>query len=112
MRRFLVVLAVVVGVIVVVAAAGLIALQPLARWETDRILGSLRGMRGTYQSVHVTIRDLSYEIRGLRIDKVGANGEQHPFFQVDQARAGIYFRQLVHGHVVAAVELDRPRLFL
>ncbi len=112
MRRVLGVLAVVVGVLVAVAAAVLIALQPLARWETRRILGSLQGMRGTFESVHVTVRDLSYEIQGLKVDKVAPDGEHHPFFRVAKARAGIYFRQLLHGHVVAAVELDRPRVFL
>jgi hypothetical protein len=112
MRRFLIVLAVVGGVIVVAVAAALIALQPLARWETRRVLGSLQGMRGTYDSVHVTVRGLSYEIRGLRVEKVGPNGEGHPFFRVDQARAGVYFRELLHGHLVAAVDLSRPHLTL
>jgi hypothetical protein len=112
MRRVLKVLAIAVVVLLVLAGAGLIALQPLARWETRRVLGSLQGMRGSFQSVHVTLRGLSYEIRGLRLDKVGPDGEGHPFFQVPEARAGIYFHELVRGHVVAAVDLLRPRLTL
>ncbi len=112
MRRVLGVIGIVVAAIVVVVAAGLIALQPLARWETRRVLGQLQGMEGRFDAVQVTVRDLSYEIRGLRVDKVGPGGERHPFFQVAEARAGLYFRELLHGHVVAAVELSRPRITL
>ncbi len=112
MRRVLKVLAIVVLVVVVLAAAGLLALQPLARWETRRVLGGLQGMRGSFDSVHVTLRDLSYEIRGLRVDKVGPDGRGEPFVRIPEARAGIYFKELIRGHVVASVDLLRPHLTL
>jgi hypothetical protein len=112
MRRVAKVLVIAVVVILALAGAGLVALQPLARWETRRVLGGLNGMRGSFESVHVRLRDLSYEIHGLRLDKVGPNGRGEPFVQLPEARAGLYFKELIRGHVVASVDLLRPRLTL
>lgn len=112
MRRFLKVLAAAVAVLVVSAAAGFLALQPLARWETRRVLRSLPGMAGSFESCQVRLRDLSYEIRGLRIDKVEPGGRHHPLLQLAEATAGVYGRELLRGHLVASVDLVHPRIVL
>jgi hypothetical protein len=56
------------------------------------------------------VHDLSYELRGLSIEKVSAGGAREPYFAVARARFGLYFKELIRGHVVAAIDLDRPRL--
>ncbi len=106
------VLLVVFGVLVLLVGAALVSAEPLVRWETRRVLAGMEGMRGSFDSVRLRLSDLSYEIHGLRIDKVDDEGEVHPFLQVARARAGLYGRELLRGHVVGDVELERPRLFL
>jgi len=69
-------------------------------------------MRGRFQDVAVSVHDLSYTIHGLRIEKLGAGGAALPYFQVSRARFGLYFKELVRGHVVAAVDLDEPKMTL
>ncbi|BDG01078.1 DUF748 domain-containing protein [Anaeromyxobacter oryzae] len=112
MRRAGKVVAIVVAVLAVLAIALHLALDPLAAWYTRRMLAGMDGMRGTFSGVNVRLRDLSYEIHDLRIEKTTAGGAALPYFAVDRAEFGLYATELLHGHLVAAVELDRPRLNL
>ncbi|HET6439149.1 MAG TPA: DUF748 domain-containing protein [Anaeromyxobacter sp.] len=112
MKRALEISALVVGSLVVVLAAMLVAAQPLARWETRRVLSRLDGMRASFESVQVRVADLSYEIRGLHIDKVDEAGKGHPFLEVQRVRAGVYGHELLGGHLVLAVDLVEPRVTL
>lgn len=107
-KRFLVSLAV-LAVLLVAARA---ALDPLVTWRTRKVLAGMEGMRGRFQDVAVSVHDLSYTIHGLRIEKLGAGGAALPYFQVSRARFGLYFKELVRGHVVAAVDLDEPKMTL
>jgi hypothetical protein len=105
-RRLLVVAA----VLAVVLLGARLALNPLVTWRTRVALSHLEGMRGRFEDVAVNVHDLSYEIRGLSIEKVSAGGAAVPYFSVANAKFGLYFKELVRGHVVAAVDLERPRL--
>lgn len=96
--------------VVIVLVAARLALDPLASWRTRRVLSGIEGMRGTFSGVDVRVVDLSYAIRDLRIEKVAAGGTALPFFEVERARFGLHWRQLLHGDVVARVELDAPKL--
>jgi hypothetical protein len=100
---------VVVGVVVVLVAARL-ALDPLVAWRTRVILSRLEGLHATFSAVEVRLSDLSYGIRELRIEKETAGGARLPFFEVRQARFGLYWKELLRGHLVAAIDLDAPRL--
>jgi hypothetical protein len=106
------VLVVVLGVLVLAVGGLLASLEPLTRWETRRILAGLHGMRGTFDAVGIRLGDLSYEIRGLRIDKLDESGKPRPFFQVQAAHAGVYGEELLHGHLVASIDLTAPKLTL
>jgi hypothetical protein len=110
MRRRTRRLAVVLAVLALVVVAARLALDPLATWRTRRALEGIEDMRGTFADVQVRVRDLSYSITDLRLEKAGAGGARLPFFRVDRARFGLQWRELVRGHVVARVDLDAPRL--
>ncbi len=107
-KRLLVSLAVLALLLVAARAA----LDPLVTWRTRKVLAGMEGMRGRFQDVEVSVHDLSYAIRGLRLEKLGAGGAALPYLQVERARFGLYFKELVRGHVVAAVDLDQPKLTL
>jgi Domain of Unknown Function (DUF748) len=105
-------------IVVALAVLGLLgvalrlALDPIATWYTRRTLAGMDGMRGRFTGVNVRLRGLSYEIRDLRIEKVSAGGAALPYFSADRAEFGLYAKELLHGHLVAGIELDHPRLNL
>lgn len=112
MRVFLRVLVVVLGVVVLAVGGLLASLGPLTRWETRRILAGLHGMRGSFEDVGVRLSDLSYELRGLRIDKLDAQGKPQPFVRIQSAHAGLLGKELLRGHLVASVDLVAPKITL
>jgi uncharacterized protein YhdP len=112
MRRALRILAIVVVAVAVLLVAAVLAVQPLATWRTRKALSHLEGMRARFSTVEVSLRDLSYTIRGLRIDKRAADGEYQPFFEARSIRVGLLSRELWHRHLVAHVDLERPRMSL
>ena len=105
-------LLVVLAILAVVLVGARLALDPLVAWRTRIVLSHLEGMRGRFQAIDVSLHDLSYEITGLSIEKVGAGGAATPYFSVERAKLGLYFKELIRGHVVAAVDLERPRMNL
>jgi hypothetical protein len=105
-------LAIVVGIVALLAIAVRLALDPVATWYTRRTLSGMDGMRGTFSDVRVRLLELAYEITDLRIEKVAAGGSALPYFAVDRAEFGLYGRELLGGNVVAKVELDHPQLNL
>lgn len=105
-------LLVVLAILAVVLVGARLALDPLVAWRTRIVLSHLEGMRGRFQDLDVHLHDLSYEITGLSIEKVGAGGTATPYFSVERAKLGLYFKELIRGHVVAAVDLERPRMNL
>ncbi len=103
---------VILGAIVLLVGAALAFAEPLARWATRRALADLPGMRGSFESARLDLSDLSYELRDLRLDKLDDEGDPRRFVQVKRARAGLYGRELLRGHIVADVELEAPKITL
>jgi hypothetical protein len=103
-------LAVLVLAVLVVALR--LALDPLVTWRTARVLEDLDGMRGRFDDVEVRVRDLSYAIHGLKIEKLGAGGAALPYVDVRRARLGLQWRELFRGHLVGDVDLDAPTVNL
>ncbi len=110
MRRRVRRLAIGIAVVALVIGGARLALDPIAAWRTRKVLSGLSGMRATFASVDVHLIHLSYAIRDLRIEKRSAGGRALPFFEAARIRIGLNWRELVHGHVVARIELDAPRL--
>ena len=100
------------GALALLVVAARLALDPLVTWRTEKVLAGLEGMRGRFEDVEVHVRDLSYSIEGLSIEKVTAGGAALPYFEVRRARFGLQWRELVRGHVVADVDLEAPTLNL
>jgi hypothetical protein len=110
MRRRVPRLAVWIAAVALVLVAARLALDPIATWRTRAVLSGLEGMRATFLDVEVGVVGLSYAIRDLRIEKVGAGGAALPFFRADRIAIALAWRELLHGHVVARVDLDGPEL--
>jgi hypothetical protein len=88
------------------------ALDPIVTWRTRLVLNGLEGYRGRFNDVHVSLKDLSYRIDDLRLEKLSAGGKALPFFEVRRAEVGLYWKELLHGHVVGGMKFQRPKLNL
>ena len=114
-RRHPVLLAVLLG-IAALLIAGRLALNPFVARHTRQVLQSLKGYRGSFDDVSISLSHLSYTIDGLKLVQVptppGAS-EKRPFFYAQRIRIGLHWRDLIHEQeLVGDVELDRPKLNL
>jgi uncharacterized protein DUF748 len=94
----------------VLGVSARLALHPLVVRRTREALLRLEpGMRGTFSGVEIRVRDLSYAIRDLRVDK-RAGGVIEPFFRARSARFSLSWKELLRGRLVVGVALEAPRL--
>jgi len=107
------------GALVVIAAllvAGRLALNPFVARHTRDVLDSLKGYRGSFDSVGVSLYRLSYTIDGLKLVQVPTppgGSEKRPFFYAKRIRIALHWRDLIHKHeLVATAELEGPKLNL
>ncbi len=110
-RRALRIAGVVLLVLVVVLGGARLALQPLVERRLHHALESMHGMRGTFARVELNLLHLHAAIRDLRIDSV-RSGKPAPFLYVQRAEAGLYWSELVRGHLVMGVSLERPKVYI
>jgi hypothetical protein len=101
-----------VVVLVVLLGIARLALEPVIAHEMRGALARMEDKRGTFSRVHVSVTRLSYEVEGLRIDKVAADGTARPYLAVDRLELGLYWSELIRGHVVGGLAADRPRVVL
>ena len=100
--------------IVALIGGAALALDPAAAWLTRRALVG-PGRRATFDHVEVHVADLSYVIRGLRIDEVDTPGRPRGIFRAFEAgriRVALRGRDLLRGRLAGDLELDAPRLHL
>jgi uncharacterized protein DUF748 len=111
-RALLIGLAVFAGLLV----AARLALNPFVARHTRQVLASLKGYRGSFDDVSVSLYRLSYTIDGLKLVQVPTprgGSEQRPLFFARRIRIGLHWRDLIHKHeLVGDVELDHPKLNL
>ena len=110
MRRALRFLAVALACAALVVVAVSLALDPLATWRTRRMLRGVDGINAHFSKVSVSVRDLSYQITDLRIEKRRGEEKALPLFEARSIRLELLWRELVRGKLVGRVDLDRPRL--
>ncbi|BDG08398.1 DUF748 domain-containing protein [Anaeromyxobacter paludicola] len=100
------------GVLVLLLVAGRVALNPLAAARVRHQLSQLRGMTVTFSDLSLSVFRLHADIRDLKIVKRSAGGAAKPILYVRDLSAGLYWRQLFHGHVVGWATFERPKVNL
>ena len=103
-----------VGLTLVVLIALLAVLQlaatPLARLYTQRALGNLKAFDGTVSEVHASAFPPAYTLENLTLTERTGPSSREPLLHIQHLVVRIAWRQLVHGAIVANVEIDSPRL--
>src|SRR5262249_37419244 len=113
LRTLLLVLLGVVAAVLLVAA---IALPPLARSKTHEALSGMKGARGEFQDVQVSLFPLRYTITRLKIFRKAALVSQ-PALYAERVTATLRWSRLLRGvfagnvdgeHVKAVLEEPKP----
>jgi uncharacterized protein involved in outer membrane biogenesis len=99
-----------VPVVLLVAAA--LAVQPVVDWQTRKLFAVFEGYTTSYESARLQLTKLDYRLSGVKIVKESAGGQKEPFVSWESLELGIDWRELLHGRLVARVELVNPRLQL
>ena len=106
----------VIGIIAVILLAARLALNPFVARHTRQVLNDIKGYRGDFDSVSVSLWNLSYTIDGLKLVKVPTppgGSEKRPFFYAKRIRIGVHWRDLIHKHeIVGNVALEEPKINL
>ncbi len=99
-----------------VVAAAVITLvlcfDALVTWQTKKVLDNLEGYTATFEAVKLRPFHLTYSITHLKVIKESAGGAKEPFFYADDIEVGLYWKELLHGHLVSRLDINRPKLSL
>ncbi|MBC8131966.1 MAG: DUF748 domain-containing protein [Deltaproteobacteria bacterium] len=120
----------ILGVAIVLTIVIRLILDPIATHQTRKALDQLKGFKGDFDRVHVTIFGPGYDITRVKLiatpgrsiksdarvrkDK-DADGkdddlEKEPLLYVERAHVGINWRELLHFRLVASLRLDEPKI--
>lgn len=89
------------------------ALDPVVEWQTRKRLAALQPqLEVTFEDASLSPLRFTYVLEGLKVVKQPSGSEQLPYVFVERLELGVYARELFHGHLVARVRVDHPRLNL
>lgn len=94
--------------VLVVAVARLVAPIYVLRY-VNKTLNGLDGYSGHVADVDLNLWRGAYSIRGVEIEKTTKH-EPIPFLELDRMDIAVHWGALIHGSIVAEIELDRPRI--
>jgi hypothetical protein len=99
----------VLGGLVVLAIVIRVVLDPVAAWYTKRTLARSPAFRASFSDVHLSILPPAYEIRRFKIIEEPGGRWDEPLFFVERAQVGVLWRELLRGHLVGRVFLEKPK---
>jgi hypothetical protein len=102
----------VTGALVVLALVVIVRLilDPVAAYATRRGLGSMKGLRGDFDRVHVTVFRPGYTITRLKVIQEPGGEWRAPLFFAESVHVGLDWRRLVHGDLVARARIVEPKV--
>ncbi len=98
--------------LVVAVIALVLSFDAIVTWRTRKVLDSLEGYTATFKAVKLRPFKLTYAISQLKVIKASAGGAKEPFFYAEEVEVGLYWKELLHGHLVSRVDVERPKLTL
>jgi hypothetical protein len=99
----------VVGTLVVLVVLIRVILDPVAAWYTKRTLDRAEGFRAAFSDVHVSVLPPAVEIRRFKMIEEPGGRWDEPLFFVERAQVGVLWRELLRGHLVGRVFLEKPK---
>jgi hypothetical protein len=104
-RRLLYVLAGLVVLVLVIR----VVLDPIAAWATRKALAKSPGFRAAFSDVHLSIIPPGYEIRRFKLIEEPGGRWDEPLVFVERTYLTVLWRELLRGHLVGRVVLEKPK---
>ena len=88
-------------------------LHPLVLWQTRKRLAVLEPqLKVTFKDARLSPLRFTYVLTDLKVIKQPSGSEALPYATVERLEAGVSAKELLRGHLVARVSVDRPRVNL
>jgi hypothetical protein len=100
------------GTAAAVCIAVAVGLQPFVTWLVRHQLSKLKGYDVTFDTAHFRPTHLDVALTKLKVVKPQAGGDQHPLLYARRTLIGVRGRELLHGHVVANVNVEHAKVHL
>jgi uncharacterized protein involved in outer membrane biogenesis len=97
------------AVVVVALVAFRLALPTIVKRYVNRTLGQLNGYSGSVDDIGISLWRGAYQIEGLNIVKTDGKVPV-PFVSADVVDLSVQWKALLHGSIVAKIELYSPKL--
>jgi hypothetical protein len=105
-------LVVTLGIAVALLVIIRVVLDPLTTHYARRALAGGEGFRGALSRVHVTIVPPAVRVERLKIIEWPRGKWEDPLYYLESLRVSILWREILHGHLVGDVVVNRPKLRL
>jgi hypothetical protein len=87
--------------------------DPIIEWRTRKALEAFKpAYVATFEHAKLHPFKLNYAITHLKVLKQSAGGDAEPYVYVDTLEVNLYGRELLHRHVVAALDIHQLKLNL
>jgi hypothetical protein len=100
-------LVIILGSLVVLLIAFRIALPYILLHYVNKQLASIEGYKGHVDDIDVSLYRGAYTIEGIRLDRISGKVPV-PFIKAEEMDMSIEWRALLHGSVVAEIEVQKP----
>jgi hypothetical protein len=97
---------VLLGLVVVIR----LVLDPVAAHFTHKALNEAQGIRGDFDSVHVSVLPPGYEIRKLSIIEEPGGDWKRPLLEAERVGVGLEWRRLLSAQLSARVRIEEPKI--
>jgi hypothetical protein len=90
----------------------LVAFDPLVEYIARKKFSQVKGYDITFEDASLQPTRLNAVLTRLKVMKRSAGGSKEPFLYFDKLQFGLHWRELLHGNLVASVEMDRAKVNL
>jgi uncharacterized protein DUF748 len=105
-RRLLIALGVLVALLIIIR----IVLDPIAAHFTHKALDEAEGIRGDFESVHVTVLPPGYAIHELTLIESPGGDWKRPLLRAERVFVGLEWRRLLHAQLSARMRVEEPKI--
>lgn len=105
MKKFLITLGVIVGLLVILN----FLLEPIALRYVNKALSEMEGYEGEVKDIDIALWRGAYRIDSLRLDKLDGDFPK-PFFETRAIDISIEWAALFEGAIVGEIIVERPKL--
>jgi hypothetical protein len=105
-RRLLIALGVLIALLIIIR----IVLDPIAAHFTHKALNETEGIRGDFESVHVSVLPPGYAIHELKLIESPGGDWKNPLLRADRVAVSLEWRRLLHAQLSARMRIEEPKV--